>query len=138
MLDERIGHFRDESAKHKKLYRLTRYTVFSLTACSTILASFALTFVEFQTWFNLAVILTTAASGVVTSIEGLRKPAELWILERNVFYTLNDLKRELEYNSAYKAQELNADEYFQRMQEVLNATSDKWSRQVKPAPQPNA
>jgi hypothetical protein len=68
------------------LYRKLRYWVFGLTSSSTVLASVALGFAKLQPIMSLVVVSTTAAAGVVTCIEGVRKPGELWILERNVFY----------------------------------------------------
>ena len=90
-LEEQISRFDKESTKHKKLYRLLRYTTLGLTGLATVLASAALTFAGIQDLLNVTIVVVTASAGVITSIEGLRKPAELWIHERNVLYALKDI-----------------------------------------------
>jgi len=131
-LEAEITRFKQESDKHRRLYRTLRYCVFGLTGSSTVLASVALGFTNLQHIMNLVVVSTTAAAGVVTSIEGLRKPAELWILERNVYYALTDLKREIKYRMVDGVNDKNADIYFGRMQGILASSMDKWSGQVQP------
>lgn len=89
-LAQHIKWFDNESKTHKKLYRRLRYLVFGLTACSTALAGLALANPKWQPSISLAIIFTTAATGVATSIEGLRKAGEPWIHERTVYYSLRD------------------------------------------------
>ena len=129
-----IEGFKVESNKHKHMYRSLRYAVFVLAAASAILGSIALTFPASQQGANLAIVAITSLVGVLTSIEGLRKPAELWIHERTTYYALKDLSRELEYRAAQSISESDVDEMFQRMQSILGASNEKWSRQVQPAP----
>jgi len=131
-LDEQIKHFQKESDKHKHLHRKLRHTVFGLTGLSTLLASIALVFPAQQQWVNLIVVLTTATIGITSSIEGLRKPAELWILERNIFHALNDLSRELEFQLSDQGTTTDLDSYFNRMQSILNESVQKWSGTVTP------
>jgi hypothetical protein len=114
------------------LYRKLRYSLFALTACSTILAGTALGFPKQQQVVSLIVVSANALAAVVMSIEGLRKPAELWILERNVFYALKDLNREIEYKIADGMTDQDADMYYGRMQGILSSSLDKWSGQVQP------
>lgn len=118
--------FDDESKKHKKLFRRTRYVVFALTACSSALAGLALAFPAIQTGTTIAVIITTAAIGVATSFEGLRKPQELWIRERTTHYALEDLKREM----CYHADPALADVQLARLQTILGGSREKWSQDV--------
>lgn len=136
-LKEQIERFNKESTKHKRLYRMLRFTAFGLTACSTILASAALSMAGSTEWLNLAVVIATAAAGVASSIEGLRKPAELWIHERNILYSLKDLEREMKYEAAQGGTVPNVDQYFHRLQAILSASREKWSRKVKSASGPN-
>jgi hypothetical protein len=95
VLDNRIDRFDKESTSHKKLFRRFRYIVFGLTALSSVLAGLALAFPRIQTEITVVIILTAAATGIATSVEGLRKPNELWIHERTIYYSLLDLQREL-------------------------------------------
>ncbi|GEM_PF-1386310 len=132
-LKELIDGFYKVSKKHKRIHRALRYTVFAMTACSTVLASFALYFPAYQSGISLAIVFISVASGVVTSIEGLRKPGELWIHERTTHYALKDLKRELEYLE-YRPADQNPpptlDGIFTRMQSILGASGDKWNRDI--------
>jgi hypothetical protein len=129
-LTEHIGWFDKESNKHKRMYRRLRYVVFGLTACSTALAGCALASPRLQIPINVAIVITTAAVGIVTSIEGLRKPGELWIHERTVYYSLRDLQRDLSYRLAEQTDPRVTDEVYERMQDVLGSARDRWSRQV--------
>jgi hypothetical protein len=129
-LGEHITRFDKESTKHKRMYRRFRYFVFGLTACSTLLAGLAIALPDLQRSINIAIVFTTAAVGVVTSIEGLRKPSELWIHERTIFASLKDLERELQYRLAEPSDPKSIDDVFERMQDVLGSARDRWSRQI--------
>ena len=96
-------------------------------------ASAALSFKGQQEWLNLAVVFATAIAGIATSIEGLRKPSELWIHERNIFYALTDLEREMNYEASESGGLKNADDYFNRLQYILTTSTENWSRKVKPS-----
>jgi len=137
-LDDQIGRFDDESTGHKNMYRVFRYLVFTLTASSTALASLSLSFPEMQTAISLSIVVITATVGVVTSIEGLRKPGELWVHERATFYNLKDIRRELEFRSADDESTVSVDELFDRMQAVLGAAGEKWRRQIVSDPSKTA
>ena len=129
-LADHIAWFAKESRAHKRLHRALRYLVFSLTATSTALAGFALAAAEFQRPINIAIVLATALIGLVTSIEGLRKPSELWIHERTIYYSLKDLQRELQFHGGENPDAKFADDVFDRMQIVLGSARDRWSRQI--------
>ena len=137
-LDEEIKRFGKDSITHKKMYRAMRYAVFTLTAASTGLAKRAVAFPQSQSAISLAIVFISAAAGVVSSIEGLRKPAELWIHERATHYALKDLKRELEFRSADQTAPVSVDEHFSKMQAILGAAGDKWNRQIVGAQTPVA
>jgi len=125
-----IERFDRESSRHKRMYRRCRHLVFGLTACSTALAGLALALPAHQATINIAVVLATTAIGVVTSIEGLRKPAELWIHERKTFAMLKDLERDLQYRLAAGCDAAALDILFDRMQAVLATAGDQWSREI--------
>lgn len=129
-IGKKANDFQKESTKHKNLYRSLRYTVFSLTACSTVLAGVALWQPEHHTTINLLIVLVTAAVGILTSIEGLRKPSELWIHERTTYYALLDLQREVEYKTTDNSDDKTLDLYFSQMQELLGTSGEKWNRFV--------
>ena len=125
-----IDWFDKESKGHKRLYRKLRYLAFSLTALSTVLAGLALAAPGLQTSSNVAIVLTTAVAGLATSIEGLRKPGELWIHERTLYYALKDLKRKLEFSTAEDHDPKVVETIFSEMQDVLGSARERWSRQV--------
>lgn len=127
-LNAKIADFKDASASHKSLYRRLRYSVFFLTALSALLAGTALKCPEFNAGISLTIVLVSAAIGVVTSVEGLRKPAELWIHERTTYYALTDLKREAEFKIDEDSPPEVIELYFFKMQEILGASGEKWNR----------
>jgi hypothetical protein len=129
-LADHIAWFEKESKAHKRLHRRLRYLVFAFTAVSTALAGLALAMPEIQKPINIAIVLVTASIGLVTSIEGLRKPSELWIHERTIYYSLKDLQRELQFHGDEGPEQKFADDVFDRMQIVLGSARDRWSRQI--------
>jgi len=128
-LDIQIDRFGKESTKHKEMYRNFKYLIFGLSGISTVLAGIAAG-LNNQYYLNIGIIITTALISVVNSIDGLRKPSELWIMERNLFYALKDLRRELEFDLSKTNGSISIDEYFDRMQGLLNSASEKWSGKV--------
>lgn len=137
-LEDKINSFRDDSNKHKILYRNLRYSVFILTAFSTLLAGLALKFPEYTTSINVLIVLVSTSIGVVTSIEGIRKPAELWIHERTTYYALMDLKREVEFKLDDNSPLEMIEKYFFKMQEILGASGEKWTRHIARVQQPHS
>jgi hypothetical protein len=132
-LEDRIKWFDQQSKSHKKLFRRLRHIVFGLTAFSSALAGLALAFPRIQTEITVVIILATAATGVATSVEGLRKPNELWIHERTIYYSLLDLQRELNYYASGPTDPKPIDAYFVRLQSILGSSQDKWSRDIAAA-----
>jgi len=129
-LKYQIKRFGIESTKHKKMYRCLRYSTYGLTGLATVLASSALQFKEIQVYLNIAIVIVTSIAGILASVEGLRKPSELWINERNVLYALIDLQREVEYEAAENGNLENPDEYFTRLQQILGVSKEKWTNLV--------
>lgn len=131
-LKYQIKRFEIESTRHKKMYRCLRYSTYGLTGLATVLASSALQFDKTQGWINIAIVIVTSIAGLLASVEGLRKPSELWINERNVLYALIDLQREIEYKAAEKGTLKNPDEYFTRLQQILGVSKEKWTNLLSP------
>ena len=129
LLSQKIQKFDDESNKHKDRHRQYRYGVFALAAITSVLSGAALGFSNLQTELNFAIVIIGAVTGVLTSIEGLRRPHDLWIMERNVHYSLLDLKEEYEFKKRGD-QPVNIDLYFERLQLILNASKQKWTKKV--------
>ena len=129
-LDAQIKRFEEESTKHKKMYRKIRYLIFGLTGISTVLAGVAAGTESIQYYLNIAIVVTTAAIGVASSYEGLRKPSELWIIERNLLYSLKDLKRELDFELVGNKGDVSASKYFDQLQLLLGSAGERWSKKV--------
>lgn len=129
-LTARITHFEDESRAHKTLYRTFRYWSLGLSAGASVLAGAALVLPGQAGWIGLLVLAATSGAGVVTALEGLRKPAELWIHERATLNRLRDLKRELDWHAARGEGEAQAEALFERLQQVLAGSAEQWHQQV--------
>lgn len=127
-LNSKINAFKDDSKEHKKLHRQLRYTAFIFTGILSILSGLALYFPDDAKTINIIILAISATSGVLASIEGLRKADELWIHERTTYYTLCDLKRELEFELHGNVdKEKTLDKYFDRFQKILTNSGEKWS-----------
>ena len=132
-LEEAIKHFDKESRKHKKWFRIWRYTAFAFTAFSTILASLAIAIPDenYKILINLAIVVTTALVGTVTSIEGLRKHDLLWIHERLIYHNLLDLDRKTKFELSENSPDLSiVKESFDEMQRILRSSRDHWNQIV--------
>jgi 8-oxo-dGTP pyrophosphatase MutT (NUDIX family) len=123
--------FRNESEKHKRMYRRLRYPAFVLTASSGALATLAITFPAYQLHFNLVIVGITAILAVITALEGLRHPRELWIHERMVHHGLEDLRRDLEYHTVTNWNEDELDSRFTRLQVLLGGSTATWHGYVQ-------
>jgi hypothetical protein len=130
-LNNKIEHFRIHSKRHKSLYRNIRYVIFLLTGVSTVLAGIAIGSADIQQYLNIGVVIVTAGIGGLSSFEGLRKPSELWIMERNLFHSLTDLKRSFEFDLSKDEKNVDVQKYFDFMQILLNSAGEKWSKNVK-------
>ncbi len=130
-LESCIAHFDAEASKHKRLFRLLRYGVFGLTALSTILAGMSAADI-WDHWIKIILVAVTSATSLLASIEGLRKPADLWLNERSVCHGLHDLKREVDYLATGTIDEKTLDECFRRMQTLLSDGSIRWKQQLQP------
>ncbi|WP_299198359.1 SLATT domain-containing protein [uncultured Amphritea sp.] len=127
-LDKKIDMFRRNSADHKTLHRRLRYGSFGLTAMLSLLSGLALYIPTYAAQLNVAILVFSGTAGILASLEGLRKADELWIHERTIYYSLCDLKRELLFQ--IKSEALQADrleEFFNRLQTILNNSAEKWS-----------
>jgi hypothetical protein len=128
MLDEQITFFSDEAAKHKSLYRTSRYAVSLLGAISAILA--ALTFWVDENSVKLAIVICSASSGFIAFREGLRKPYELWMNERTTCHALLDLQRETRFFLDDTSTNKQIEAYFLQMQNIVIASGKTWKALV--------
>lgn len=129
-LNAKIRRFDEDSTSHKHDHRRYRYSVFALTALTSVFSGLALSFSDYQMVLNIAILIIGALAGLVAAVEGMRRPHDLWLMERNVYYSLLDLKEDFEYQTADETA-VDIDQYHQKMQEVLAASKEKWSRKLK-------
>jgi hypothetical protein len=130
-LNEKIAFFEKNSNEHKKLYRRFRYIAFIITGLLSILSGLALHFPYQSQQINMVMLVLSATAGIFTSFEGLRKADDLWIHERTTYYSLADLKRELEF--AMQGENFNestADKFFTEFQKILAQSGDTWRQKV--------
>ncbi len=125
-INDKILNFDRASSHHKLLYRIYRYILIAFVAITSISSGLALSFDWLQTELNIVILVVGALSGVVTSIEGMRQPLELWRIERNTYYSLLELKEKYECLTADSSQE-DINYYHQRMEEILNASKKTWN-----------
>lgn len=130
-VETELRRFDRESTRHKRMFRWFRNIALGLTALATVLASAGLLFPTASESLGFALVVVTAVTGFIGSIEGLRKPSELWMIERNIFHTLADLRRELEYHGPEGIDDERLDTYFARLQDILYSSSQKWSKHIK-------
>ena len=128
-LDIDITRFNDESSKHKRLHRRYQRGVIILTAVTTVVAGSGLILpTESGKIVQFAVLCLTASTAAISAWSEMRRARELWQHERDIYYRLVDIKRELVFVSAnreLKPQDL--EDFFKKITDVLGSSTQKWS-----------
>ncbi|MBK6964372.1 MAG: DUF4231 domain-containing protein [Bacteroidales bacterium] len=128
-LDLDITRFSDESSKHKRLHRKYQRAVIILTAVTTVVAGSGLILpTESGKIVQFAVLCLTASTAAISAWSEMRRARELWQHERDIFYRLVDIRRELVFVSAnreLKPQDL--EDFFKKIADVLGSSTQKWS-----------
>jgi uncharacterized membrane protein len=127
-LKKDINRFDAESTKHKRLHRRCQTTAIALTAITTIVAGVGLVLPDSGKAVQFAVLCLTAVTAATVSWTEMRRTRELWQHEREVYYALIDIQREMEFVAASKDMtQAVADEFFQRIAAVLSSSSKGWT-----------
>jgi hypothetical protein len=129
-IERHIDWFEKESTKHKRLHRTYRVSAFVLTAAATVLAGLPMISSPQHVVLNVLLLLVTCTLTVVNSLEGLRKPAELWIHERTTLYQLHDLRRDLRFHLSSPTGGSTFEEIYAQLQDTLQSSRDQWGRLV--------
>ena len=129
-LDDKISVFDKESTRHKQMYRRMRYGIFVLTALSTLLAALSISFPESNLGISLGIVAVSALIGLITSLEGLHNPADLWVHERSILYALIDLKREALFRLGEDKVAHDIEAVFEQMQRILGHSAENWHQQI--------
>ena len=138
-LKEDINRFDHESKKHKSLHRRCQTAVISLTAFTTIVAGAGLILPESSDKaIQFTVLCLTTITAAVTAWAEMRRTRELWQHEREVYYALIDIQREMEFvATSRKLTQADLEGLFKRIAAVLGSSSQKWARiQEKKAADP--
>jgi hypothetical protein len=125
-----IKRFDDESKKHKFLYRRCQTALIALTGITTVVAGAGLILPDSSgKAIQFAVLCLTASTAVITSWGEMRRARELWQHEREVYYTLIDIQREMEFVKANRElTQADLEGWFKRVAAVLGSSSQKWAR----------
>jgi Protein of unknown function (DUF4231) len=134
-LDADICRFDRESKKHKALHRRCQTGVIALTALTTIVAGAGLILPESSgRAVQFAVLCLTAVTAAVTAWAEMRRARELWQHEREVYYALLDIQREMKFFAATgEPTEHDVKEYFEKITLVLTSSTRNWGRIVEQA-----
>ncbi|HXH37819.1 MAG TPA: DUF4231 domain-containing protein [Thermoanaerobaculia bacterium] len=129
LLAKDIDRFDIESSKHKRIHRRSQGFLIILTAATTVAAGLGLVFPNRVKDIQFLVLALSAVATGATAWTEMRRARDLWQHEREVFYALKDILRELDFRSSVRTLELaEVDELFQRTTSVLGASTAKWSR----------
>jgi len=133
-----IERFDTESTKHKTIHRRGELVVIVTTALTTVIAGLGLVVSGRENQIQYTVLVLSALSTAVTSWAASRRARDLWQHEREVYYALKDILRELDFREAAAALDLHKiQELFDRSASVLGSSTAKWSRILsRKLPQP--
>ena len=127
-LDRDILRFDKESCRHKGLHRNYQRGIIIITAITTVVAGSGLILPEQSGRIvQFIVLCLTATTAAISAWAGLRRARDLWQHERDVYYKLLDIKRELEFVAANREiQSSELEEFFRKIGEVLGSSAQKW------------
>ena len=128
-LDQDISRFDKESGKHKRMHRGYQRGIILLTTATTIVAGSGLILPEQNGRIvQFCVLCLTAATAAISAWSELRRARELWQHERDVYYKLTDIRRELEFASVNRElKPPDLEDFFKKIAEVLGSSMHKWS-----------
>lgn len=119
-----------ESSAHKHLHRKTQLLIILLTALSSIVSGLSIlnTNPDEARKLQFGVLAITTLVTAATAYGELRRSRELWQHEREVYYALKDLHRELLFlQGLNELTSTKQHEIFERAQSVLGSSSHKWA-----------
>lgn len=135
-----IDRLDKESTRHKHLHRRGQTGVIILTSVTTIVAATALIVsAERAKYVQFAVVCLTAVSAGLASWNEMRNARRLWQHEREVYYTLVDIRRELNFVATTRGLGTNdLDRFYGKIAGALGSSSQKWARiQEASLPEPS-
>jgi uncharacterized membrane protein YbhN (UPF0104 family) len=129
LLQADIKRFDVESRGHKQIHRRTQVSLIFLTAAITVTAGLGLLFSGHEREIQFLVLLLSAAATATTAWSESRRARDLWQHEREVYYALVDIRRELDFRSSIETLALDEiEKLYKRAAAVLGSSTAKWSR----------
>lgn len=129
LLSKDIERFDSESRKHKQIHRKVQGYLIILTAAITVAAGLGLVLPGREKEIQFLVIFLSAVSTATATWSEIRRARDLWQHEREVYYALIDIRRDLDFLSSIKTPSLDEIErLYQRAASVLGSSTEKWSR----------
>jgi hypothetical protein len=128
VLVEEIERFNTHSEKHKKRHRHLQLAVVVLTAVTTVVAGAGLIAPQgSNNYVQFVVLMLAAATTAVSSWNGGQRTKDIWQHEREIYWSLKDLQREIDFRSSYKELgDADAEDYFRRAAGILGSSFSKW------------
>ena len=128
VLDEAIGRIHDDSKRHKNNFRKVQTAIIILTATTTAVAGAGLVLPDSRNVVQFVVLVLAATTTAVTSWGEMMRSRELWRHERQLYWSLSDIRREVDFLRHMK--ELTEDEvkkYFGQATSILGSSVEGWS-----------
>lgn len=130
------AHCDRQAERHRDAYRWGQTALIVLSAAASLTAGLGLLMGPTQSPFlQFAVLcLTTVGTALGAWLE-MRRTRELWQHERALHHGLQDLEREMHFRGAQgEPSEAQVDAWFERLQQLLGAGSERWAKIVERAP----
>ena len=129
LLNEDIARFDKESEKHKRIHRRVQTGIITLTAVTAVVAGAGLVVPDADNAIQFAILCLATVTTAVTSWAEMRRARELWRHEREVYYALIDIRREVQFYEAVGGLDPEKVEaYFHKANAILGSSTQKWSK----------
>jgi hypothetical protein len=127
------AHCDRQAERHRDAYRWGQTALIALSAAASLAAGLGLLLGPAQTpLLQFAVLVLTTLGTALGAWLEMRRTRELWQHERALHHGLQDLEREMHFRGAQgepSAEQVEA--WFQRLQQLLGAGSERWAKIVE-------
>ncbi len=130
------AHFDAQAERHRDLFRWGQTGLIALSAGASVMAGLGLLLgTTHGPALQFAVLcMTTVGTGLGAWLE-MRRTRELWQHERALHHGLQDLEREMHFRAAQgEPSEEQVEAWFQHLQQMLGAGSERWAKIVERSP----
>ncbi len=127
LTDEAIKRLNADSERHKNAYRRIQKAIIILTATTTVAAGAGLILPEARNVIQFVVLALAATTTAVTSWGEMMRSRELWRHERQLFWSLSDVRREIDFYRATRGlSDEEVENYFRQVSSLLGSSVDRW------------